>query len=120
MVALRSGKIPTTSVRRRISRLRRSLGLLDPDLAPDLFGEGGEGEDVGAGGVEVVEHRGQRGDELAVEELVELGVDRDRVGLVVDAVQHRFHAGPGGLRAHSHEVGGVVGAADSHCQPLWF
>jgi hypothetical protein len=27
MIEARSGKIPTTSVRRRISRLRRSLGL---------------------------------------------------------------------------------------------
>ncbi|ODT10233.1 MAG: hypothetical protein ABS61_09220 [Microbacterium sp. SCN 70-18] len=29
MIASRLGKIPTLSVRRRISRLRRSLGLLD-------------------------------------------------------------------------------------------
>ncbi len=29
MMLVRSGKMPTTSVRRRISRLRRSLGLLD-------------------------------------------------------------------------------------------
>jgi hypothetical protein len=38
-----SGKIPTTSVRRRISRLRRSSGQI---VAPDLLGE--RGEDVGA------------------------------------------------------------------------
>jgi hypothetical protein len=29
MIELRAGKMPTTSVRRRISRLRRSLGLFD-------------------------------------------------------------------------------------------
>jgi hypothetical protein len=45
---LRSGKIPTTSVRRRISRFSRSLGLLDQILAPDLLGAIGEGEDVGS------------------------------------------------------------------------
>jgi len=50
MTLLRSGKIPTTSVRRRISRLSRFAGVA-PDLAPDLLGEVGEGEHVGAGGV---------------------------------------------------------------------
>jgi len=35
------GKIPTTSVRRRISRLRL-LGVVAPDLPPDLAWEDGE------------------------------------------------------------------------------
>ena len=47
MMAAQSGKMPTTSLRRRISRLRRSWGLLRPDLPPVLDGERGEGGDVG-------------------------------------------------------------------------
>src|SRR5260370_15011680 len=43
--ALRSGKIPTTSVR-RISLLSRSWGLFKPDLSPDLLGERGERQQV--------------------------------------------------------------------------
>jgi hypothetical protein len=53
-------------------------------LTPDRLREGGEGEDVGAGGVEVFGHGrelvGQR-----VEDAVELGMDRLGVGLVTDA-----------------------------------
>jgi hypothetical protein len=52
MMAVRSGKMPTTSVRRRISLLSRSW-VVGPYLAPDLFGEGGERQELGAGGVEV-------------------------------------------------------------------
>ena len=37
-----SGKTWTTSARRLISRLSRSMGLLRPDLLPVLPGEGGE------------------------------------------------------------------------------
>ena len=36
MMDLRLGKMPTTSVNRQISRLKRSLRLLDPDLSPHL------------------------------------------------------------------------------------
>ena len=43
------------------------VGVVGPDLAPDLLGEAGEREDVGAGGVEV----GDDGGELAGE-----GVER--------------------------------------------
>jgi len=46
--------MPTTSVRRRISVLSRSWGLLEPDLAPDLFGERGEREQVRAGVLEMI------------------------------------------------------------------
>ena len=59
--AARSGKMPSTSLRRRMSRLRRTKGLLDRDPAPDLFGEGGEGEDVGAC---LVEELGRAGEAL--------------------------------------------------------
>jgi hypothetical protein len=79
------GKIPTTSVRRRISRLSRSQ-VAGPDLAPQLLRKAGEREHVGAGGVEVL---GDLGELLGqgVEDLVELGVHARRVGLVVDRVQ---------------------------------
>lgn len=35
------------------------LGVIGPDLAPDLLGEGGEGQQVGPGGFEVVGDLGQ-------------------------------------------------------------
>ena len=35
------------------------VGVVRPDLAPDLLGERGEGEDVVAGAVEVVGNRGE-------------------------------------------------------------
>ncbi len=47
-----SGKMPTTLVRRLISLLSRSSGLVEADLAPVRCREGGEGEDVGLGLVE--------------------------------------------------------------------
>ena len=46
-----------------------------------------------------------------VQEPVELGVHRGRVGLVVDRVQHRLDRRPHALRGHAHQVRGVVGAA---------
>ena len=54
MTEARSGKIPTTSVRRRISLFRRSCGLLDQIWLPDLAREGGEGQQVVAGVVQVL------------------------------------------------------------------
>src|SRR4051812_42258886 len=107
MRASRSGKMPTTSVRRRISRLRRSLGLKLGDLAPDLLGEGGEGQHVGAGGLEVLGDLRQFVGQ-GVQDPVELGVHGGGVGLVVDRVQQRSHPGPGRLRADRHEVRGVA------------
>jgi len=50
----RSGKIPTTSVRRRISLFNRSCGLFDQNLTPMGLREGGERQDVRSG---VGEHR---------------------------------------------------------------
>jgi hypothetical protein len=50
IIAGRLGKIPTTSVRRRISLFSRSWGLLDqivgPDLPPDLVRESGERQQI--------------------------------------------------------------------------
>ncbi len=46
-----------------------------------------------------------------VQELVVLGVDRDCVDLVEDAVQHGFDPALGMLGEHAHEIDRVVGAA---------
>ena len=63
-----SGKIPTTSVRRAISRLKRSSGLV-PELAPVVGREGVEGQDVVLGGLE---HGGDLG-QLALQRRHRLG-----------------------------------------------
>ena len=44
MTAASLGKMPTTRLRRLISLLRRSSGLVRPDLAPVRPGEGAEGQ----------------------------------------------------------------------------
>ena len=64
------------------------VGVVGPDLSPDLLGEGREREDVGAGFLEVL---GDWGELLGqgVDDPVELGVHRAGVGLVIDRVQHR-------------------------------
>ena len=54
-----SGKIPTTSVRRPISRLKRSSGLVLLELAPVVGGERVEGQDVVLGGLEQRSDLGQ-------------------------------------------------------------
>ena len=46
--AARFGKIPTTSVRRLISLLRRSCGLFDQTCLQWIAGKGSEGQDVGS------------------------------------------------------------------------
>jgi hypothetical protein len=61
-------------------------------LTPDLFGEGGKGQQLGAGGVElfgaVGQFVGQR-----VKEPVLLGDNRLGVGLVEDGMQQGSHQG---------------------------
>ncbi len=86
------------------------LGVVGPDLPPQLLGVGGEGQDVGSGRLEVLGDAGQLFGE-GVDDAVELGVHRGGVGLVVDRVEQRFHPAPGGLRADRHQVRRVVGAA---------
>jgi len=86
------------------------LWVVGPDLSPQFFGERGEREDVGAGGLEVVDDRGEFVGK-SVQDPVELLVHRVFVGLVVDRMQQRLHPGPGRFRGDGHEVGGVVGAA---------
>jgi len=68
------------------------VGVVRPDLAPDLLREPGEREQVRAGGVEVIVDLGQFARD-GVQELVVLGLDVAGVGLVVDRVQHRFDGG---------------------------
>lgn len=83
------------------------LGVVGPDLAPNLLGEDGEREDVRAGFFEVLGDLGQFLGQ-GLDDAVELGVDRGRVGLVVDRVQHRLDPAPRGLRGDRHQVGGLV------------
>jgi hypothetical protein len=80
-------------VRRRIYRLSLSPKVVGPDLPPDLLGEGGEREQVGAGCLEVVGDLGELVRD-GVQEPVELGVDGLDVDLVEDRVQHRLDPGP--------------------------
>jgi hypothetical protein len=107
MRAVRSGKMPTTSVRRRISRLRRSWGLLNQTCRQISFGNAANARMSGACAVQVGRDLGQL---LAqgVEDAVELGADGVGVGLVIDAVQQRSHAAPRGLGRDRHQVGRVV------------
>jgi hypothetical protein len=59
------------------------LGVVGPDLAPDLLRKRGEREHVGAGGLEMVNHGGQPVGQH-VEHPVELLVHGLSVGMVVD------------------------------------
>ena len=87
------------------------VGVVGPDLAPDLLGEGGEREDVGAGVVEVVGDGGQLVGQ-GVEDPVELGVHRRRrrAGRRRECSSALTH-GQERLRGDGHQVRGVVGAA---------
>ena len=78
------GKIPTKSVRRRISLLRRSWGLLDQICLHTSTGNAAVGQQVGLCGLEVVGSLGQDRVDV-VKEAVELSLDGCCVGLVVDA-----------------------------------
>jgi hypothetical protein len=78
-------------------------------LAPDLARVGGEREQVGAGGVEVLggvgEPLGQRGDDP-----VELGMHRFGVGLVEDGAHLGGYVRLRRLRDFGEQVAQVVGA----------
>ncbi len=78
------GKIPTESVRRRISLLRRSWGLLDQICLHTSTGKAAVGQQVGSCGLGVVGGLGQDRVDV-VQEAVELSLDGCCVGLVVDA-----------------------------------
>jgi hypothetical protein len=104
MRAVRSGKIPTTSVCLLIWRLSRTCGVGGPDLPPDLAGEAGQGQDVVACRVQV------RGD-LESRTRSNLGADGVGVRLVVDGVQQGPDPAPCGPGGDGHQVRGIVGAA---------
>ena len=78
-----SGKTWTTSARRLISRLSRSMGLLRPDLGPVLAGEGGERGQVRLG---VDQHLGDLGEGVpqSVDDVLVLGDDGLLTGLGED------------------------------------
>jgi hypothetical protein len=82
MIASRFGNMPTESVPVDLA-VEALVRVVRPDLLPESFGEAGEGEVVGPGGVEVVVRVGQLSIDV-VQEPVELGGDRLRVGLVID------------------------------------
>ena len=95
-MAARSGKMPTTSVRRRISRLRRSRGLFLQIWRQCLLGHGGEGEDVGPGLVEQLGGGREALLELGHDALM-LVVHRGGVGLREDRAHQRGHERLGAL-----------------------
>ena len=59
------------------------MGVVGPDLSPYLDREGGEGQQVGSCGLEVVGSLGQDRVDV-VQEAVELSLDGCCVGLVVN------------------------------------
>jgi hypothetical protein len=84
-------------------------GVVRPDLPPDLLEEGGEGEHVGPGGLQVLGDLGQLVGQR-IQDAVELRVHGVGVRLVVDRVQQRPHPRPGRLWGRRHQVGRIVGA----------
>src|SRR5690606_3846438 len=98
MTDARVGEIPTTSVRRRISRFSRSWGLLDQIWTPVLFGKTGERQQVGSGLVEVGGGVGEAGCLELVDDAAVLGPHRIWVGLSEDGPDHGRDHLLGGFR----------------------
>ena len=106
----RLGKMPTTSVRRRISLLRRSCGLLDQSFFQWASGKLEKARTSGPASSSreatsrepIVELRGHP---------VELGVYLIGGGLLVDGADHGGHPGLGAPGDPSEQVGHEVGAA---------
>ena len=88
MTAAALGKIPTTRLRRLISLLTRSSGLVDQILRQWALGEGGEREDLGLRVVHQRPDLGERAGEL-VADLVPGLADGLGVGLGEDRAEHR-------------------------------
>ena len=110
MTAARSGKMPTTSVRRRISLLSRSSGLFYQIWRQCSLGKRGEGEQVGAGLVEQLGGGGEALLELVHDARVLL-VDRVGVGLVEDRAHQRRHEALRALGDAGQQVAHEVRAA---------
>ena len=103
------GKIPTTRLRRLISLLTRSSGLVDQILRQWAFGKRGEREDLGLRLVHQRTDLGERGGEL-VADFVPGVADGLGVGLGEDRAEHRGdHVGVG-LGDVGEEVAGEVGS----------
>ena len=92
-----------------ISRTQDNLGIVGPDLAPQLPWVGGEGQQLVAGGGKVLSRLGivvgQGGHDP-----VELGMHSLRVGLVEDGSNLRSHVGLGGFRHLGQQVAQVMTA----------
>ncbi len=86
------------------------LRVVRPDLPPDLPREGGEGQQVVLGGVQVGCGLGEFGLQR-VQDVPHLCLDRVGVGLFEDRPQQRGHPGLGRLRDLAQQVPRVVGAA---------
>ena len=102
--------MPTTSVRRRISRLSGSWGLLDQICRHSSFGKLVNASTPGRA---VSRSAATAGSFFShgVDHAVVLGFHGRGVGLVIDRVQQGLHPRPGCLRGDRHQVRGVVGAA---------
>src|SRR6202008_3236371 len=86
------------------------LGVVGPDLAPDLFGKGGERQEIGACSVEVFGDLGELVGQC-IDDPIVLCCNGISVGLVVDRMQQGAYPRPRRLRGDGHQVRGVVGAA---------
>ena len=109
-MAARLGKIPTTSVRRRISLFSRSCGLFD-----QIWRQISRGNAVNASRSSRASSRCVGGvGELGLDRVHDpgvLGVDRVGVGLVEDRADQRRDPRLGRLRDFREQIAQVVGAA---------
>jgi hypothetical protein len=83
------------------------LGVVGLDLAPDLFGERRERQQVRASFFEMISDLGQLVGQR-VDDPVILGANRLRIRLVEHRVQQGAHPRPRGLGRDRHEVGTVT------------
>ena len=79
--------------RPHLHRTPDNLGVVGPDLSPDLFGEGSECQQICAGILEVLGDFGELVGQ-GVDDPIILGSNGLRVGLVVDRVQQGAHPRP--------------------------
>ena len=107
---MRSGKMPTTSVRRRISLLSRSWGLLDQIWRQICLGKAVNASSSARAASRCSATLGSLSAQC-VENPIILGDNRFSVGLVEDGVQQGAHPRPGGFRGDRHQVDRVMSSA---------
>jgi hypothetical protein len=90
-MAARSGKMPTTSVRRLISLFKRSCGLVLQIWRQSSLAEVPEGQQVTTGLLEVVSSLGQLPSQR-VNHSLELSLHLGGVGLVEDGAHQGCHS----------------------------